>query len=405
MKRLGAAICCLLLSSVALFGQASATINGRVVDQANAAVPNANVSITSVATGAVRQTVTNGEGLYSVPALVPGNYNVKIEYTGFAPSERPNIELLTGATLTVDMQMSVSGVKEAVSVEASAALVETTQATQGASIRQTEVSELPMLNRSMSALMSLIPGAREVTGAVTAHGTSSNYVSVGGGAGQNYDNLVDGIENKEDQCGGTFMNYSLDGVQEFKTMTNGANAEYGRGTAQVLVATKSGTNTIHGSGFGYYRNQDLIRTDYFSDPAHGGLGKPPFSREQYGGSVGGPIIKDKLWYFGSVERITQVFNIPRPQVYIGQLAALGAALPNLGVQASGSVGEPSHDLLYLAKFNWQPSAAHSVFLRWSGESSYVINDFASNTAGLLNWQNGVEDKNVQFLMNGALGDA
>jgi hypothetical protein len=392
MQRLGVAICCLLVGSVGLFGQASATINGRVVDQGNAAVPNATVSVTSVTTGAVRQTVTNGEGLYSVPALVPGNYNIKSEFTGFAPVEKPNVELLTGATLTVDLQLAVSGVQTAVSVEASAALVETTQATQGASIRQTEVSELPMLNRSMSALMSLIPGAREVTGAVTAHGTSSNYVSVGGGAGQNYDNLVDGIENKEDQCGGTFMNYSLEGVQEFKTMTNGANAEYGRGTAQVLVATKSGTNQIHGTGFGYYRNQDLIRTDYFSDPAHGGLGKPPFSREQYGGSVGGRIIKDKLWYFGSVERITQVFNIPRPQVYINQLAALGAALPNLGVQASGSVGEPSHDLLYLAKFNWQPTAAHSVFLRWSGESSYVLNDFASNTAGLLNWQNGEEDK-------------
>ena len=327
MKRVVFAFCLFLASSVALFGQASATINGRVVDQANAAVPNATVSITSVATGAVRQTVTNGEGLYSVPALVPGNYNVKVDYTGFAPAERSNVELLTGATLSVDLQMSVSGVKEAVSVEAAAALVETSQSTQGASIRQTEVSELPMLNRSMSALMALMPGAREVPGAVSAHGTSSNYVSVGGGGGNNFDTLVDGIENKEDQCGGTVITYSLDGVQEFKTMTNGANAEYGRGSAQVLMATKSGTNQLHGSAFGYYRNQDLIRTDYFSDPAHGGLGKPPFSREQFGGSAGGRIIKDKLWFFGSFEDVRQNFNLP----YSGAIISQFQAMAQLGI--------------------------------------------------------------------------
>src|SRR6202042_2208962 len=104
-------------------------------------------------------------------------------------------------------------------------------------------------------------------------------------------------------------------------------------SAQVLMATKSGTNQLHGSAFGYYRNQDLIRTDYFSDPAHGGLGKPPFSREQFGGSIGGPIIKDKLFYFGSVERVLQDFSLPRPASNIAQLTTLANALPSLGVVA------------------------------------------------------------------------
>jgi hypothetical protein len=286
-----------LAGSVLSFGQATATVDGRVVDSAGAAVPNATVSVTSAATGTVRQTVTNGEGLYSVPALNPGNYNVKAEFTGFAPAEKTGIEVLTGATLTVDLQMSVSGVKEAVSVEAQAALIETTQSTQGQSIRQAEVSELPMLNRSMASIMTMVPGAREVQRAVGAHGISQNFVSIGGGSGRNVDVLVDGIEN-DDACGGTEVNYSLEGIPEFKTMTTGAGAEFGKGTGQILVATKSGTNQLHGSAFGYYRNQDLIGTDYFSDKAHGGLGKPPFSREQFGGSLGGAIVKDKLWVFG-----------------------------------------------------------------------------------------------------------
>ena len=122
---------------------------------------------------------------------------------------------------------------------------------------------------------------------------------------------VDGpSNNKEDHCGGTEIPYSLEGVQEFRVLNTGATAEYGMGNASVILATKSGTNQFHGSGFFFGRNQDLVKTDYFSDPAHGGLGKPPFSRVQYGGSAGGPIKKDKIWYFGSVERTQQHFEVP-----------------------------------------------------------------------------------------------
>jgi hypothetical protein len=171
--------------------------------------------------------------------------------SGFAPSVRNGIPLLTGATLTVDLQLGLAQIQETLTVSGAAPMVETTQSVLASSIRQTEVAQLPMLNRSLSAMMNLLPGAREVpiTGA-SAHGTSSNYVSFGGGGGRNFNMLVDGLDNKEDNDGGTVLTYSLEGVQEFRVLTTGTTAEYGRSFTTVLLATKSGTNQLHGTAFG-----------------------------------------------------------------------------------------------------------------------------------------------------------
>ena len=393
----------LFMSAVSLFGQASASLNGRVTDPQRAPVAGAAVTVTNVAGGTARDTVTNGEGLYNVPSLIPGNYNIKVTAQGFSANETKGVELLTGSDLRVDIQMSLGTLQQTVSVQAQAALVESSQSTQGGSIRPAEVAELPILNRTMASVMTLIPGAREVAATVSSHGALSNWVSIGGGSGQNFQTLVDGIEDREDQCGGIMISYNLDSVQEFKTLTNGAPAEYGRGTGQVLIATRSGTNDIHGTAFGYYRNQDLIRTDYFSDPAHGGLGKAPFLHEQIGASVGGPIIKNKLFYFGSYEYTKQHYNVPRSAQQIGELNALATALPQYGIVVNGSVPQPSTDNTYLSKVNWQPNAAHNLFFRFSGEVGSIQNDYSSNTAIFLNWER-YQDKDQQYLMNGAAGD-
>src|SRR5262249_28910053 len=159
--------------------------NGRVVDQNGAVLPGATVTVTNTATGTARDTITNAEGLYSVPALNPGNYNVKAELAGFSPQTRQNVELLTGATLTMDLQMGVAQIQESLTVTGVSPMVETTQSVLAASVRQVEVAQLPMLNRNLAAMMTLLPGAREVpiTGG-SAHGTSANYVSFGGGFGR-----------------------------------------------------------------------------------------------------------------------------------------------------------------------------------------------------------------------------
>jgi hypothetical protein len=143
VKRLEFVLCLLVVGSALVFGQATATINGRVVDPAEAVVPNATVTVTNVGTGVARDSVTNAEGLYSVPALTPGNYDVKVKAQGFETADRASVELLTGGTLSVDFKMTVGAVQQSVEVGAQAALVETSQAVGSESIRQQEVDALP----------------------------------------------------------------------------------------------------------------------------------------------------------------------------------------------------------------------------------------------------------------------
>jgi hypothetical protein len=409
LTRLSCLLAVLFAINGFVFAQATAEINGRVVDQGQAVAPGVNVTVTNAGSGAVRTSVTNAEGLYSVPALTPGNYNVKAELKGFSPVER-NVELQIGGVLTVDLQLTVGAVQQSVSVEAQAELIESTQGTIAGSIRTQEVQELPMSNRSMGQLMSMMPGAREVpmTSVAGGHGSSGVQVSFGGGAGGNYNMQVDGVDNKEDHCGGAALVYSLEGIQEFKSMTTGSSAEYGKGAATVLIATKSGTNQVHGTAFLFNRNQDLEKIDYFSDPAHGGLGKPPLSRYQYGGSVGGAIIKDKLWYFGSVEKIQQDFQTPRPSLYLtqfGYLANLNTGIyPPLDISYSGSLPQNSTDLLILGKINYQLSPNNTAFLRGSSERGYTNNSFYSTKTALLSYAPNHSDQNNQFLPDIAMGE-
>lgn len=366
------------------FAQATGRITGRVLDQAGAVLPGATVTVTETGTGVARDTVTNGEGLYTVPALNPGTYSVKAELTGFAPQTKSGIVLLTAATITADMQLGLAQLQENVTVTGASPLVETTQATPGNAVQQREVEALPMLNRTVAAVMILVPGAREVTRNSTgSHGQSDNNVSFGGGGGTSYNSMVDGLDNKEDSNGGTLMSYSLEGVQEFKVLTAGSNAEYGRASATVLLTTKSGGNATHGTIFGYGRNEKLIATDYFSKPENGGLGKQPFSRAQYGGSLGGALVQNRIFYFGSVERIAQEFTQPRPIAYYNELEILMKALPNLNATNSHSILQPSRNLFGQAKVNFQLGNNHSTWVRYSSENGYIENgQWASGAAGL-----------------------
>jgi len=386
-----------------LFAQATATLNGRVIDQAGAVLPGATVTVTNAATGASRETLTNGEGLYSLPALNAGTYDIKAELAGFERLERHGIQLVIGDTLTVELQLGVAQIQENLTVTGAAPMVETTQSVLASSIRQTEVAQLPMLNRSLSAMMNLLPGAREVPVTVSAHGQSSNYVSFGGGSGEHYNMLVDGLDNKEDNDGGTLLTYTLEGIQEFKVLTSGSSAEYGRSPVSVLLATKSGTNQLRGSIFGYARNENLVALDYFSKKENGGTGvKPPFSRQQYGGSVGGPLRRDRIWAFGAIERVSQNYVVPRPDTIYNELAILERELPGLYIKNSRTVEQPSRDLMAQGKVNVQLGKAHNGWFRYSSEYAYVNNDFIGATGALLTYSD-VVNNNHQGMWNAAGG--
>src|SRR5262245_51172471 len=395
-KKVGLALVVCLATGSVLFAQATASISGRVIDQANAVLPGVTVTVTNTATGATRDTVTNEEGLYSVPALNPGTYTVKAELAGFAPQVRDGVEVLTGANMAVELKLGVAAVAENITVSGQAPLVESTQAVVSSSIRQAEVAQLPMINRSMTALITMLPGAREVPATVSAKGQSLGWVSVGGGGGQNVVMVVDGVDNKEDHCGGASLSYSLEGVQEFQVFKTGAQAEYGRGTAAVLIATKSGTNNYSGSVFGYFRNKDTVANDYFSKPENGGVGEPPFLRSQLGGSFGGPIVRNRAWFFGATEYSLQDIERPRSQKINEDLALLVPL--NIGVKATPTLPQPARDLLSQVKVNFNANPAHNVFVRYAGEHGYLDNSFGGNGSAMLDYAERLE-RNNQELVN------
>ena len=389
----------LLAASGMLFAQATGAINGRVVDQGGAVLPGATVTTTNPSTGASRDTVTNGEGLYNMPALALGSYTVKAELAGFSPRVRENVQVLVGSIVTVDLQLGLAQLQESVTVSAAAPLVEVTQATVSASIRQTEVAQLPMINRSLAAMMTLLPGAREVP-ASGSHGHAAGYVSFAGNSGRSYNMYVDGLDNKEDQDGGTLVQYSLEGIEEFRALGAGFQAEYGRGSTVVVLATKSGTNLLSGTGFFFGRNQKLIATDYFSKTENGGFGKQPFKRLQGGGSLGGPIVKSRAWFFGSVEKIIQDFQLPRAANVIRELNFL---LPlNLGIEVGNAVPQPFRDLLFQTKVSAQLKNNHNIFGRFASQYGYVDNPALGNTNALWAGKTFVQ-RNNQSLWSTAAG--
>jgi hypothetical protein len=398
LKRAVFACMLCLMGCAAAFAQATGTINGRIVDTGDAVLPGVTVNIKNSQTGATRNTVTNEQGVYSVPALERGTYDLSTELAGFAAATR-RAELVAGSTITVDFKLGIAALSENLTVQGSIPLVETTQSQNSATIRQTEVAQLPMVNRSLAAMMTLLPGAREVA-AAGSHGYAAGYVSFAGNTGRSYNMYVDGVDNKEDQDGGTLVQLSLDGVEEFRALGAGFQAEYGRGSTVVVLASKSGTNQLHGSSFLFGRNESLIATDYFSKPANGGFGKQPFKRFQFGGSAGGPVVRDRMWFFGSAERVIQDFQLPRSSKQVAELKILEAM--NIGVVSSPAVPQPFRDFLFQSKVNFQLAPNHNGFVRYIAQYGYLDNN-ALGAANALWKANPFGQRNNEHLWSAAGG--
>src|SRR6266478_2210889 len=199
-----------------LFGQAAGTIGGRVSDTAGAVIPGANIVVTAGGTNVARTTVTNEDGFYSFAALQPGSYGVKVEMPGFAPQARNGAVLTAGGTVSLDFSLGIAANVQEVNVTVELAQVDTTQSVVAGSIATSEVQNLPMLNRTFMGLVTLTPSARPAPILNSTKLTFGGGISVGGAAGRNVVTEVDGAENRDAIVGGPMMNFTMEGIQEFK---------------------------------------------------------------------------------------------------------------------------------------------------------------------------------------------
>src|SRR5690349_499928 len=240
----------LLVTAGASFAQATSTFNGRVVDNSDAVLPGVTVTVTNTATGVVRTTVSNAEGQYLLPGLEPGTYQVKTELAGFAPSVRDNVRLAINATLTVDFKLALAGVNETLTVTGEAPLIEATQSKVANTIQTTELQNLPMITRTVSGMLELLPGAAPVA---ALHRTKETVgsVSYGGSSGGNVAQNVDGADNRDNHYSGPLMSFTTESLEQFQLASNQFSAADGRSSgAAISLVTKSGTNQLHGTAFG-----------------------------------------------------------------------------------------------------------------------------------------------------------
>lgn len=291
----------LLVVSSARAQSTYSSIIGTLADEQGAVLPGVAVTATNEGTGLVRSVVTNERGYYRVSNLPPGTYSVKAEIQGFATQERTGIVLAMGSEIPIDLKMAVAAVKESVTVTAQAPLVETTQKTVETTVSSYEVDTLPLKTRNFTDLALLAPGVGVDTTSANSNTDSISF----GGFDERYKSMwLEGIDINDDVTrGGTTQsnasrhNFSQESIQEFQILANQYSAEFGRSGSGVMnILTRSGTNAYRGRTF-YF-----LRDDAFDKKNALASGKIPFRTQQYGGTLGGPIKKDKIHFFATFER-------------------------------------------------------------------------------------------------------
>ena len=371
--------CVVLTTSGLASAQATSTFNGRILDQGDAVLPGVTVTATNTSTGVARTTVTNGEGVYGMPGLEPGVYDVKTDLQGFAPAVRQRVTLGLNTTLTLDFKLALTGVQETVNVTGDAPLIEVTQSKFASTIETKELQNLPMITRSINGMLELLPGATPMTPIDNTKRSVGN-VSFGGSSGTNVSATVDGADNRDPRQGGTLMNFTLDSLEQFQLATSQFSAVDGRtGGVAISMITKSGTNVFHGSGFLFARDKALTAKDYFSKQDN--LDEVPYSRQQSGGSIGGPILRNRMFFFGAGEYVNENTSLPVPTRQFEQLELLAAAtkagklpagLVNPNHPHSGAT--PLHLTMYSLKTNLQLNNNHSLMGRFAGQKDTRLNN-------------------------------
>jgi hypothetical protein len=322
-------LCLFLAVPLSVLAQTSSTgaLTGRITDASGAVVPNATVTATSVDTAQSRTAMTGTDGTYKFSQLPPGNYSLKIEASGFSTVEIPSIPVLVTETAVMDRALQVGATSQTVTVEGSIETVQTTSSAMGQVLTNATVVELPLNTRNYTNLLTMSAGANSNVTNASLLGKGVTFIATNG-AGYAQNNFSqDGVDvtsylsfntGQEAFSGGTFVIPIPDAIQEFKVQTSSADAGYGRNPgASVSVITKTGTNQIHGDAFEFFRNTALNANSFINKVLN--QPKGVLNSNQFGGTIGGPIKKDKLFFFSSYQETRQTNGI----------SAFGESLPTL----------------------------------------------------------------------------
>ena len=303
MKR---AVLCLVVASllpVALAAQAvTGTILGLITDATGSVMPGTTVTLTNTGTGQVRAVTTDANGEYTAPSLPTGKYSVKAELSGFKTVTVPDISLGVDQHFRVNLKLEVGAVEESVTVTGSSPLIQTSTSELGTTVSEEQIKTLPLNGRNFVNLTRTVPGVvrgvpgANIDGAGSLAWRASASFSANGQRPRDNNYMLDGVDNNETWLQTVVLFPSVDALDEFKLQTSTYSAEFGRSLGGVVnLQIKSGANTMHGSAFEFLRNSKFDENNYFNDLA--GRAKPDFSQHQYGGTIGGPIVKDKTFYF------------------------------------------------------------------------------------------------------------
>jgi len=328
----------------------NAQVVGTIKDDTGGVIPGATVTARNVETGLVRTATSDEHGTFRVQALPPGTYTVVTELPGFKTETQERLTLAIDQSFTMNVVLKPASVSETVTVAAETPLVDTTQSTVATSVTNQQIQDLPVASRRWIDLAMLTPGVSQDN--IRGFFYRGN-VNIGAGT-REYSNgfMVDGVNNTWAQMGEPRQNFAMDSIREFKVSSSTYKAEFGLATGGMLsVVTKSGTNDLHGSAFTFFRDKSLTAKTYFETV------RPPFRRYQYGGTLGGPIIKNKTHYFLAVERTdeNQFFTVNA-----------GGRWP----QYEGTFKSDQYRWTYTAKVDHQLNEAQSVFFRASQEVEY-----------------------------------
>ena len=387
-------------SAAAAIGAAQGTtgsISGFITDDTNAALPGATVTVRHVETDQKRVLVSDADGRYRAQALSPGKYDILVELQGFRPARYPELSLTVGQDATINVQLKVGGIEEQVTVTTEAALVNMRQSSVAALVDERQIRELPLNGRDFSQLTLLQPGvtASPSTQQQVDRGMGTQ-VSIAGARPNQISYQLDGTDantqgngSPGSAAGGLL---GVETVREFQVLVNNYSAEYGRSTGGIVTAvTRSGTNTLKGTLFEFHRDSVFDSRTFFDDPASD---LPPLKRNQFGGYLGGPIVKDRTFFFGSYEGLRQERGVTTIATVPSRATRARADLspvtrpylllyPQPNGQETGAIGlysvqitSPTQENYAIGKIDHTFSNAHSLAVRYSWDRAHVDQDAA-----------------------------